>query len=344
MPSFFIGPSRDGTFLILGAVVLVYIVARSAVDLLSAERRMSVGRMALANTLPIAAVAWMAVIMGHTDMALGVMLGSSIATLALVTGVALLGDPWSDLPSTARVWPFLVPVSLVLVLMGFSSNLGIRDAILMAAMGIVLAGVWNGSPGLPRSLEAPDQRSRSLLAIRAILTLALAVLAAWLAVRGAGSLAISRRGLSPGVVGVTLLSAMMVLPHVGVATLFSRHGKVGDIIGMNVGAILLTLTLVLPVAIVLWHLRGAIMPPIHPAAIDPSVEVFSFAFNWKNATAMPFPIGLWRIESVILLALALPLVPVAQGKWKPGKIEGMALLLGYLLYLTMNTLMGSRWH
>jgi Ca2+/Na+ antiporter len=342
MPSFFIGPSRDGTFLILGAIVLVYIVARSAVNILAAERRMSVGRLAIANTLPIAAVAWMATAMGHADMAMGVMFGSSIAMLALVTGVALLGDAWDDMPPTARVWPFLVPVGVILIMMGFSAKLGIRDAVLLAAVGIVLVGVWRAAPpASPSSVMEPvETRSRPLLILRAILTLVLVLLAAWLAVRGAEHLAISRRGLSPGVVGVTLLSAMMVLPHVGVATLFSRHGRVGHVIGMNIGAVLMTLTLVLPVAIVIWHLRGALAPL---AGGDVALANHP-PFDWSAAAPMPFPIGFWRIESVILVALALPLVPVAQGKWKPGKAEGMSLLLGFLVYLTMNTLMGNRWH
>lgn len=347
------GFGDDETLLILAAAVLVYIVARSAMDVLSAGRGLTAGRLALAHVMPVAAVAWVSAASGQGDLALATILGSSVAAMALVTGLALTNGPYEETPPSVRAWQFLLPVTLTLLLVGFGARLNMTHAAMLAAFGMLIAGIWReGERTAPETLSATDvetaapelPRRDALWWFRAVFTILLACVAGWLATRGAIGVAASRRGLSVGVVGVTVISAMLTLPAVGTATLLGRTGRASMAIATQVGTVLFLLSLVLPVAIVLTHVRSAIRWTTDTATSADAIQVGRFVFDRAKAAPLSFPVGLWRIETVLLIALALPLLPVAMGRWKPGKAEGTVLIVGYVLYLALVTAMGDRWH
>jgi hypothetical protein len=43
----------------------------------------------------------------------------------------------------------------------------------------------------------------------------------------------------------------------------------------------------------------------------------------------------WRIDTVFLLVLAFALVPMSMGRWRPGKPEGVILILFFVAYLVL---------
>ena len=91
------------------------------------------------------------------------------------------------------------------------------------------------------------------------------------------------------------------------------------------GVVLLNLCLLLPGLILGWYLRQRLVSP----AQDPS--------------GLPLPMAVWRVDMVVLVVLGMMLAPVALGHWRLGKIEGMALIVGYAAYLIAATALGVRW-
>ena len=52
---------------------------------------------------------------------------------------------------------------------------------------------------------------------------------------------------------------------------------------------------------------------------------------------MPFPLAVWRVDTVLLIVLGLMLVPVSLGRWTLRKVEGLVLTCLYAAYLIMST-------
>jgi Ca2+/Na+ antiporter len=125
-----------------------------------------------------------------------------------------------------------------------------------------------------------------------------------------------------------------MLPRVGKATLLSQTNRAGIAIGAQIGAVLIALTFILPIAIVVWYVRTLMLADT--IAADP--------FEVLGVIGMPFNVGFWRVETTVLLTLALPLLPVAAGRWRPGRAEGLVLVFGYVYYLLLITRAGNRWH
>jgi len=346
--------SHDGTLLILSAAILIYIVARTALDVISGGRGITAGQLAIANAFPVLTVACVAAWNRQADLALAIVLGSTVAALTLVLGLTLTGEALGDddIAPSSRAWQFLLPTTLMLMLVGFGGRLTLTHAAMLLAMGVLVSGIWREGertvPTIaPDATEEEPRRVDTTRWLRGILAVLLGVLAGWLAMRGGLDIAASRRGLSPGVVGVTVISAMLALPATGYATLMARTGRTGMALASQVGTAMLLLTLVLPATITVWYARGAIVvrdTSTTTTAPTPMLKFMSAELSLETAKPLPFSIGLWRIEAVLLVALALPVIPVALGRWKPTRAEGAVLIVGYVLYLGLITAMGTRWH
>lgn len=365
-----------GAMLLVVAAVLLYAVARSMVDLLARDATgPSAARLATALATPVVAVAMWAAWFGQAGMALGVVLGAALAALALVTGISLANAdrPVDELPPGSRSLQFLLPVMLVLLVIGFGAHIGLTEAALLALLGLVILGVWNEDARrtpTPATIAAPDLvepnkiipietgvsdladstraspvRDR-LRPVRWVLTIVLAVAGGWLATRAGIEVGTSRRMLSPGVVGVTLLSAIVSLPAVGIGTFLARTNRVGVAVSTHSATALILVTAALPLTVVVWHLRKELSPieASTSPAIAPATQTVVGATPTDVFTAMPFGIGLWRIETLLLVALSLPLVPIATGRLKPGRLEGAVLMAGYVFYLLVVVALGDRWH
>jgi Ca2+/Na+ antiporter len=369
-----------GVVLLVGAAILLYAVARSVLDLLNHTGATSPtpARLAIASAVPVTAVALWAAWVREAGMALGVVLGAALASLALVSGIALVNaDGPADPPPGSRAFQFLLPVALVLLVLGFGARIGLTEAALLAMLGLVILGVWNEEvqraatelggltdspatidvqvagtvvvvdPPAPAPLPTSPEPKDRLRPVRWVLTIVLAVVGGWLAAQAGVEVGRSRRGLSPGVVGVTLLSALVMLPAVGIATFLARTKRTGIAIGAQAATALVLLTVVLPLTVAVWHLRPIISPVEVVATTlttQPAIAPLATDAPHDVVHAMPFGVGLWRIETLLLVALALPLVPMAMGRWRPGRLEGTVLLAGYVFYLLIVVAAGDRWH
>lgn len=207
----------------------------------------------LGTSLPELAVSVLAAVDGDAALGVGNIIGSNIANVGLVLGVAALITPIAvsssvlrrEAPlSTASVLAFAVVVWLGLPLAG--------GIVLLAALGVVLVVVVRSSsratsPELAREVEDQARRregtgeavgaSAPRLAVVTVAGLVGTVLGAQLLVDSARSIA-AELGLSDGFVGVTLLAVGTSLPELVTAAQAARRGEdeliVGNVVGSNV--------------------------------------------------------------------------------------------------------------
>jgi Ca2+/Na+ antiporter len=217
---------------------------------------------------------------------------------------------------------------------GFSAHLTWYHALMLLALGGAIFLVWQEAPEEPESsTEAlPPPNIAGALMLVAIV---LAVCGSYFAVAGTIGSGLNARMMPPGTVAATVLSALLVLPTLGTASLVAQRGHPGRAITALVGAVLLNLCLLLPIVILLWY----------PLSTTP----FSFAnlrelkFAWNgSAHSLPYDIVAWRIETVIVVVLGLALIPVSMGRLMIGRFESALLVIGYTIYVLATAVLGMK--
>src|SRR3954463_10610720 len=104
------------------AVVGWYAAARAASESLSGERP-SPGRRAFAYWLPVALTAIAAVIVGRSEIAVGVIFSSSGASLTLVLGIVTISARHTRTTTPRKLWSFVLPAALLMLLIGLSGGI-----------------------------------------------------------------------------------------------------------------------------------------------------------------------------------------------------------------------------
>jgi len=85
---------------------------------------------------------------------------------------------------------------------------------------------------------------------------------------------------------------------------------------------------ILPIVIVVWYVEPAL-----PA--KSFHELSQRILNIQTESPLNFPLIVWRVDSVMLILLGLMLVPISLGRWLPGKLEGVTLILLYAAYMIL---------
>jgi len=369
-----LGGQQLGLILLAGCAAGVYVASRSAVDALAGPRHTadgtpeppSPGRRAIGHFLPVAAMALLALFYGYPDVTVGVIFATSVASLALVAGLVLLLSHAAEQSPTPlrRTWAFILPVAALALLAGFSGQLTPFHAEVLLMEGLVIFLLWLGRPKseAPPSATAavvtdppPRLHPRKLLirAVELILALALAVLAAWAGTRGVIHVSQTSRMVSPALLAVSTLSPLLTLPMISGGLNLGGRGHASAALTSAVGVTLLNLCLLLPLVIGLWYGLPEIAPRLAPwvqiADAAPSTQPATTAATRASPPSppevkpLPFPLAAWRIDTVVLAALGLLLIPAAVGRWELGRGEGLGLVIGYAIYLAASTILGLRW-
>jgi cation:H+ antiporter len=269
------------------------------------------------TSTPELLVTLLAALEGVFDLGVGNIVGSNIANVLLVLGVAAIVGPVAVGLSTVRRE---VPLSLLGVAAfawAIQGQLRRVDAVLLAVLlvAVIALMLWLSSratttadvpvAAVAAASEAADEASEEggirlgREAVRAVLGLAVTLGGAQAVVVGGGAIAVAA-GLSEALIGLTLVAVGTSLPELAAAIQAVRRQEtdllVGNILGSNL---------------------------FNALAVGPVVV-------WTGATLGQRVDSSLAGEGVILMLAAVLVVSAMLARRRIGRVGGIALLLGYV--------------
>ena len=309
-------PFLDVVFVIVGLVLLILggeALVRGA-SAIAARARLSplvVGLVVVsaATSAPELAVSIGAVINGEPDLAVGNVIGSNIANVLLILGLAAVIGPLVVKRQLIRFdMPVLVAISIVLLLVSLDGVLSFLDGALLLVLVVAhsMTSIKIGKSEKPDPSQPPEQEPAKPLslwpAIAFVLTgIGVLVAGSQLLVVGAVNIA-TALGISSLVIGLTIVAVGTSLPELATSIIAIRRGEtdmaVGNIVGSNIFNI--GFVLGLPAMIIVEGI------PIASAVI--------------------------AIDLPLMLAAAIALLPIAFTGFVIARWEGLVFLSLYAAY------------
>lgn len=314
-------------FLIIGLIFLVWSADKLVFGAAALARNVGISPLVIGMTIlamgssaPEMMVSATAALEGKTDTAVGNVLGSNIANIALILGITAMIKPLSISSAVLRrELPLMIAVTLIAGLILWDSHLGFYEGIILFALfGAFILAMLRISKAEKESgnndamledqeSEIPEGVSNAKAAMWVVIGLIILPIAADRLVDSAVTIA-QYFGMSDLVIGLTIIAIGTSLPELAASLAGVLKGEddmaVGNIIGSNVFNILAVMGI--------------------PGIINPSILS-------EHAMGRDF----W-----VMLAVSLLLVVMALGKSKSiNRIEGFilfVLFLGYQVYLFAN--------
>jgi Ca2+/Na+ antiporter len=226
------------------SVLGLYIATRIALRAAIPRGLSSPGPRAFCQWMPIAVTSLAASCMKLPGVALAIVIGTSVAFLSLVLGMATYVSPMNASSPRPRIWGFvLVPILLVL-LAGIGGELTGWHAAMLLGFGIVLLLVWRDEtggeeksvfasrPGGGRKAIAPMQWFQIAFAI------VLAGIAGVAAVHATTAAAQQARLSSDILAALSVLCPMLTLPSLRSSVSVAERGDVNGAVSALVGTVL----------------------------------------------------------------------------------------------------------
>lgn len=358
---FWLGPA-----LLMGGMVALFACSRILGAILPCGPE-SIGLRSLGWFIPIAAASLISMLLGHPEIAVGIVFGTSVGAMTTVVGFVALAGPIDDgPPHWRRIWPFQLVACILVLIVGFKGFFDYRDAIALIVQGLFVWFLWNdrlpvttqsvlenawtaaaNRPPLP-AMNLSDARptagtaarwtgsDMTMLVMQLVLTGALLWLGSWGVTKGAVHASQRINGMSTSGLAGSVISLSMVLPMMYGAWRNAEGGRGWAPLTTQIGVVLLNLCALLPLLILMPYVALKLPQAAHWAgdAMAPRGEL---------PTLLIFPSPMWRVDNVILVVTGVLLLPVSIGKWRLGREEGMILMAGYFFYLT-TTLAGGLEH
>lgn len=307
--------------LIVGAELLVRGASRLATAAGISPLVVGLTVVAFGTSAPELAVAIGATWSGQADLALGSVVGSNIANILLILGIAALISPLVVAPQILRLdIPVMIGVSALLLVLALDGHISRGDSAVLVAGLLVYTG-WTIRQSRRASAQllaeyAAEYGAAQRLTAKVLLGqltligggLAMLTLGARWLVAGAVSAA-QYLGLSDLIIGLTVVAIGTSLPEVAASVVASLRGERDIAIGNVVGSCIFNILSVLGLAGLLSPL-GIAVPP----------------------TAISFDLP-------VMLAVAVACLPVAFHGYAILRWEGalfLAYYAAYTLYLVLN--------
>ena len=263
---------------------------------------------AFGTSAPELVVSLKAALIGNSSIALGNVIGSNIANIALILGVGALIRPLDVHANVImREIPIMIGISILLIILLLDGELGLIDGIIFVA-GIVVYTIVNiilarkeknpevdaeFKEGLESKLGVP------ISIVFMIVGLGLLILGANLFVQSAIAIA-KLFYLSDAVIGLTIVAVGTSLPEL-ITSIVAAYKKEADIaIGNVVGSNIFNILSILGIT--------AIIIPISSAGIS-------------------------YVDLGIMLIAAIILFPLSRTGFSITRWEGAILLAGYVIYI-----------
>ena len=298
------------TFLVWSADRLVYGAAALAKNLGVTPLVIGMTILAMGSSAPEMMVSATAALEGKTDTAVGNVLGSNIANIALILGITALIKPLSISSGIIRrELPLMMGVTLIAGVLLWDNHLGFLEGVLLVVLFVAFlltmlkisrnAKVTGGDPLVEeQESEIPDGVSNPKAIMWTLIGLVLLPFAASMLVDSAVIIA-KYFGMSDLVIGLTIIAIGTSLPELAasIASLFKGEDDmaVGNIIGSNVFNILAVMGI--------------------PGLLNPS-------------TLSPLAMGR---DYYVMLGVSVLLVLMALGKRRRiNRVEGFILLATFI--------------
>lgn len=267
--------------------------------------------MGFGTSAPELVVSAVAALSGSPEVGVGNVIGSNLANLTLVLGVAAVMAPLAVSSKTLRREVLLALGATVAFAIAIQGGLELWEgAVLLVLLVAALTLLLRGGKRVPTSASAVpsvEQRPPKGLLRREVLRTALSligiVVGADLLVRGALGIA-DLAGLSGGFVGVTIVALGTSLPELATAIAAGRRGETSLIVGNLLGSNLFNGLAV-----------GGVVVLLAPGPFD--------APNLTGVGA-----------GAMVVAAVLALVFMRTG-YRVGRREGVFLMLGYVAVLPL---------
>ncbi len=305
-------------FLIVGLVLLVWSADKLVYGSAALARNFGISPLiigmtilAMGSSAPEMMVSATAALEGKTDTAVGNVLGSNIANIALILGITALIKPLSISSEVLRrELPLMIGVTLVAGAILWNNDLGFYEGVLLftlfAAFIVAMIRISRKEQNKNDRLlseqesEIPQGVSNLKAGIWVVVGLLILPFAANILVENAVVIA-KYFGMSDLVIGLTIIAIGTSLPELAASLAGVLKGEddmaVGNIIGSNVFNILAVMGL--------------------PGILNPSV---------LNSNAMDR--DFW-----VMLGVSILLVVMAMGKSRSiNRIEGLILFLSFIAY------------
>ena len=286
-------------FLVLVGLVLLFgggeLLVRGSVAL---ARRMGVSEIAVGVVLvgfgtsaPELLVSVEAAILDHPDLALGNVLGSNIANILLIVGVAAVVTPIRLSAGVGWRESAMVLVATVLVTgLALTGSLGLwQGVVMLVALGGYLLVCWRRSG--PEDVDGPEEEDGV-----ATTTLRACLLALGADLLVDGAIVIARdMGVSEATIGLTIVAVGSSLPELAASTVAAFRGKSSVAIGNVLGSNLFNLLGALGIA--------AIIVPVSTAGADIRFSLLSMLALTGCFVALVAARHVGRLIGMVFLAL-----------------------------------------
>ena len=260
------------------------------------------------TSAPELLVSLKAALNGHAELAIGNVIGSNIANIALVLGITTMILPISVGKSTTNVdWPILMGASILFFLFILDTKIQWYEGAILT-LGLVSFNIymfWDAKRKGKKEVLDEDvvavKKSNILLNVGLIILgcIGLAFGASWL-LDGAVQIA-SNFGVSEHVIGVTIVAFGTSVPELitSVVAAFKKHSdiSVGNLIGSNI-----------------FNILGVLGITSLVKEIPVTEHVIS-------------------VDSLWMLAIALLIFPLMIFGYKVTRVRGFLLFLFYCIYI-----------
>ena len=294
-----------GTVLLyVGAELLVAAAGNIARGLGLRAATVGVTVVALVTTAPELVVATVGVVTVSTDIGLGMVIGSNVANIGLVLGIAAVIRP---LEISDAVWrrhvPFMVLAAVLLALVSLNGEITRIDGVVLLGVlagftGVLLVGIRTQTAMLPETPGSLSVRDGAY-AVGGLVALYLG--SRWL-IDGGHSL-LAGLGVSDLVIGLTVIALGTALPELAASAIGAARGHaefaVGNVVGSNIYNVLAVVGIL--------------------------------------ALAVPIPVdpGTLRVEFPILIGFTLLLVVLMGRDRRLDRSDGVVLLIAYAGFLAI---------
>ncbi|WP_281222815.1 calcium/sodium antiporter [Photobacterium sanguinicancri] len=299
------------TLLVWSADRLVFGAAALAKNFGVAPLIIGMTILAMGSSAPEMMVSATAALAGKTDTAVGNVLGSNIANIALIIGLTAIIKPLSISSGIIRrELPLMLGVTLVAGALLWDSHLGFHEGVLLVILFVLFlfamfkisqkAKVEGDALADEQESEIPDGVSNTAAGVWIAIGLVLLLYSSDMVVESAVTIA-KYYGMSDLVIGLTIIAIGTSLPELAasIASIFKGEDDmaVGNIIGSNVFNILAVMGI--------------------PGLLNPSVLS---------------PLAMGR-DFYVMLAVSVLLMLMALGKRRRiNRIEGGILLCCFIAY------------